>query len=173
MSFGSQSSDQQQQSQTGLLPEHRTYFSGLTPGLFSNVSQAARLGLEDPAGLDFTTQVDRLLPRGRYGVAPDAEMGVRQLGRDLFSQASAARALRGGYNPEHLESVLGDSIMAMSANIVPLQTQYAMARAQLAPQLRQAAFGFAVTPFQLASNILSQAVESAGTGHSSGIGFGV
>jgi len=61
----------------------------------------------------------------------------------------------------------------MSAQLLPLQTQVALQRASMFPQLRQAQFGFTTTPFQLVSNLLSGATESAATGQSSGFGFGL
>lgn len=167
MSFGQQSSESV--SRRGLLPEQQYWASSQVPGLFGNVQQASQQAQTDPGGLQFQGAVNQLLPVGPYGVPTGATQGVMQLGQDLWSNASGARAARGGTSPYNLEGVLGDAVRMASPTLIPLATQTAFQRAAMAPQLRQSAFGYAMTPMQVISNLLSGTGES--TSSSSGFGF--
>lgn len=167
MSFGSQSASSQQS--RGLLGPERAYFSGLTPRLFSDVERTAQAAQDDPGGLEFMPVVNQLLPVGEYGLPPGAVAGAKQLGRDVFGSASANRAMRGGYSPSNLEGVLGDAVRMASPQLIPISTQYALQRAQMAPALRRSAFGYAMTPMEVISNLLAGTGE--GFSRSSGFGF--
>ena len=166
--FGKQSS--KQESSQGLMPGERSYFSGLTPGYFRQFDTRAKQAMGDPGGLEYMNVVDRLLPTGRYGLPVGATEGVHQLGRDLFAQTSGARAARGFRSPDNLEAALGDAIRMASGQLIPLSTQFAMQRAQMAPALRSAAFGYGSAPLETLRNLLASSGASKGT--SSGFGFG-
>lgn len=165
MSFGMQESGSQ--SNQGLMPEQRYYFGSMMPELFGQARTRADEAYADPGGLAFQPVVDQLLPIGPYGVPTSATEGVKQLGRDLFTGVSGSRAMRGWASPYNLEGVVGDSVRMASGQLVPLATQTAFTRAQMAPALRQAAFNFGVSPFEM----VSRAVSGSGQSSSSGSGF--
>lgn len=170
MGFGSasygQSSSQSEQSQ-GLNPAQRAWFSRQAPGEFGRLQEFAARGAQDPGGLYYGQTVDQMLPIGRYGLPTGATEGVSQLGRDLYGQYSGSRAARGFNAPENLEGVIGDALRMASPQLLPLSTQFALQRAQLAPALRQASFGYGVAPFEAIRNILS----GSGSGSSSANAF--
>ncbi len=171
MSFGLgyNEHESEQQSSSGLFKPQRTYFSNISPKEFGYARGRALEAEQDPGGLQYQSVVDRLLPMGRYGLPAGSEAGVYQLGRDLFSRASGSRAQRGFTNPQNLEAVLGDSLRMASGQLIPQATQVALQRAQMAPALRQAAFGYGTAPLQFLQQLLSGSSE--GTGSSSGFGF--
>ena len=172
MSYGSGSYGQQRSdshSTQGLMPMQRQQFSNMTPGEFGYVRKRAREAEADPGGLQYQGVVDKLLPMGPYGLPEGATKGVYQLGRDMFTQASGSRAQRGFRSPANLEAVLGDSLRMASGALIPQSTQVALQRAQMAPALRQAAFGYASSPMQILQSLLAGSGES--TGSSSGFGF--
>lgn len=156
------------ESSQGLLPGQRGYFSGLAPDEFSYARKRARQAEADPGGLQYQGVVNQLLPIGKYGLPTGATEGVYQLGRDLFTQASGSRASRGFRSPENLEAVLGDAVRMASGTLIPQSTQVALQRAQMAPALRQAAFGYASNPMQMINSLLSGSAQSA----SESFGFG-
>lgn len=166
MSFGQQKSSSTQT--RGLLSPQHSYFSGLTPDLFTGVEGTSRGARDDPGGLEFMPTVDQLLPVGEYGLPPGAVAGAKQLGRDMFSSASGQRAARGGFSPENLEGVAGDAIRMAAPQLLPYSMQYALQRAAMAPSLRRASFGYAMTPMEVVSNLLA----GSGEGRSSSSGFG-
>lgn len=167
MSYGQQGSESRES--RGLMPAQREYFSGLAPGIFDEARGFSRAAALDPAGLEYLPAVERMLPTGRYGLPSNVDAGVFQLGRDLFSGASGARALRGFGTPASLEGVAGDALRMASGQLAPLMTQYALQRAAITPQLRQMAFGFQMTPSQILSNLLAATGQSQSD--SSGFGF--
>ena len=176
MGFGGAGYNQSRSSQSssqGLLPEQRQYFSGLAPSEFGFVQGLSRQARKDPGGLQYQNVVDQLLPIGRYGLPTGATEGVYQLGRDLFTGASGARAQRGFNQPENLEGVLGDAVRMASGQLIPQSTQVALQRAQMAPALRQAAFGYGMTPMQTLQQLLAGSGASQGAASSFGFsGYG-
>jgi hypothetical protein len=167
MSFGKQQSEQRQSS--GLNPGERVLFSNAAKGQFDRAQGLADEAYRDPGGLAYQGMVNQLLPMGRYGMAQSVDDGISQLGRDLFVGASGNRAQRGFNTPYNLEGVLGDSMRMASSQLVPQANQFAMQRAQFAPQLRQAAFGYGQIPFQNLSQLLTG--SSQGGASSSGFQF--
>lgn len=165
MSFGHQSSGSE--SSQGLFGEQRMQFSQMLPGLYGQARQRADEAYADPGGLQYQGVVDTLLPTGRYGLPTAATEGVAQLGRDTFSRASAARFMRGGGSPYNLEGVLGDSMRMAAPTLLPLSSQFALAKAQMHPALRRAAFDFGIAPFEMAN----RAVSGSGSSTSSSEGL--
>ena len=161
-----QSNSESEQSQ-GLTPAYRNWFSAQAPGEFGRLQGFADQARQDPGGLGYRSVVDQLLPIGRYGLPTGATEGVAQLGRDLYSQYSGSRANRGFRSPDNLEAVLGDALRMASPQLIPLSTQFAMQRAQMAPALQQSAFGYGAAPFDAIRNILA----STGSGTSSSNAF--
>jgi hypothetical protein len=156
MGFGSAgSSKSSSTSSQGLDRKQRGYFSGLTPQYFSRVDQAAQAGQQDPMGLRYQSAVDQALPVGRYGLPTGATEGAMQLGRDLFSQNSGARTLRGFNSPNSIDAVVGDAVRMASPTLIPLSTQFAMDRAKLLPELNQASFGYASAPLDSIKDLLA------------------
>jgi hypothetical protein len=153
VSFGKQESQSQQSS--GLNPGERVAFSNQAQGQFGNLQHAAERAAADPGGLAYRSTIDQLMPTGRYGMSAGADQGISQLGRDLFTQASANRAQRGFNTPYNLEAVLGDSMRMASGQLVPQANQWAMQRAQFAPALRQATFGYELAPMQAFQQLLT------------------
>lgn len=164
MSYSQNSSSSS--SSRGLGNEQRQYFSWQTPEEYNYIKGAARRAAADPGGLSYMPTVDKLLPVGKYGTAASGDAGIAQLGRDMFSKTSGARAQRGFTTAPNLESVIGDSLRMASPQLIPLAQQYALQRAAMAPQLQQMSMGYTLTPMQIISNLL------AGTGESSASGFG-
>lgn len=171
MSFGMQGGHSSSESQQGLLPGQRNYFSGLAPTEYGNVKQASTESMADPAGTNFLPFIERLIPSGRYGLPASVDQGMYQLGQDMFSKASASRAARGFNTASNLEGVTGDAIRMVSGQMIPTLTNYALQRAAMAPQLRGAFMGYATTPMQIISNLLSGTGESSAS--SSNFGFGI
>lgn len=167
MSFGGQSSSSD--SERGLSFYDRLYFSDKARGEYDHVKTRAREAEADPGGLAFMPTVNALLPVGKYGLHPNTTTGVDQLGRDMFSRASGSRAQRGFNTAYNLEGVTGDAVRMVAPTLIPLQTQYALARAQAAPALRAASFGYAKTPMDIISSLLA----GAGRSTSEGMGFGL
>lgn len=151
--FGYQQSKSKQSS--GLNKNQRTYFSNVAPSAYSTIEKQARMGMEDPGGLEFQPVVDQLLPMGQYGGAASADPGLRQWGRDMFTQAAGNRAQRGFNTPYNFEAVAGDAMRMAAPRITDIATNYALQRAQMAPTLRQSSFGYAQAPFENINNILS------------------
>lgn len=169
MSFGMGKQSSKQSQSSGLDRPQRTLFSGWAPAEFGYARSRARAAEADPAGLAYRNVVDQMLPTGPYGLPYGATEGVYQLGRDLMSQYSGTRAQRGFNSPMNLEGVLGDAVRMAAPQLIPLSTNYALQRAQIAPALRQASFGYAQSPFEMLQSILSG--SSSGKGSSSGWGF--
>lgn len=167
-SLGYNQGSQQSESSQGLMPTQRAWFSRRAPGLFGAFTDLANTGMGDPAGLQYEDTVNRMIPIGRYGLPTSATEGTYQVGRDLFSQASASRAGRGFRSPDNLEAVLGDAVRMASGTLIPLSTQFALQRAQIAPALRSAAFGYGRSPIDVLQNLLA----GSGASSSSGSGFG-
>jgi hypothetical protein len=167
MSFGGQASDSS--SSRGLNWYERNHFSGLAPAEFGYLQSRARAAADDPGGLSYMNTVNALLPTGEFGLHPSSTMGVRQLGSESWNKASGSRAQRGFRAPTNLEAVLGDSMRMIAPQLIPLQTQYALGRAELAPKLRGLSMGYAATPMQIISSLLS----GTGASTSSGMGFGL
>lgn len=169
MSYGQQSSNSEQSS--GLSPYYRNWFSTQTPDEYGYVRKRAREAERDPGGLQFMDTVNQLLPIGKYGLPTGATEGTYQLGRDLMTKYSGTRAMRGFNQPENLEGVLGDAVRMASGQLIPLSTQVAMQRAQMAPALREASFGYASSPMKVIQSLLSSSGQSKSS--SSGFGFDV
>ena len=167
MSFGKQESEQRQSQ--GLNPGERVLFSNLAPHTFERFANRAKGAMNDPGGLDFMPTVDRLLPMGRYGMSQGADAGAMQFGRDLFTSASGNRAQRGFNTPYNLEGVTGDALRMASSQLIPQANAFAMQRAQMAPALRQAQFGYGAQPMQMLHGLLTG--SSQGGGQSSGFNF--
>lgn len=167
MSFGKQESEQR--TSTGVNPGERVWFSDRAPGAYNQFKYRAEEAMNDPGGLQFQGVVDQLMPMGRYGMSQGADQGISQLGRDIFTGASGNRAQRGFNTPYNLEAVLGDSMRMASSQLVPQANAFALSRAQMAPALRQAHFGYGSAPMQTLQQILSG--SSQGGGNSSGFQF--
>jgi hypothetical protein len=167
MSFGGQ--DSSGTSDRGLSLYDRLYFGDRAKEEFNYVKGHSDAAVRDPAGLAFMPTVDRLLPVGKYGLHPGTEMGVHQLGRDMFGRASGSRAQRGFNTAHNLEGVTGDAIRMSTGTLLPLQTQYALSRAQMAPQLRGLSMGYAKTPMDVISNLLASSGSSQN--QSEGVGM--
>lgn len=165
-SYGSQKSESQ--SNQGLPAHWRSYYLDKSIPEFDYLQGRTRGYAQDPGGLRWQGDVDRLLPTGKYGLHPNLEGSTLQLGRDLFSNASSSRAMRGFNTPPSLEAVTGDAIRMASPQLANLQTQYALARAQMAPELQKLSFGYEQTPMQILQNLIS----GSGASSSSGSGFG-
>ena len=112
--------------------------------------------------------VNQLLPMGRFGMSQGADQGISQLGREMFTSASGNRAQRGFNTPYNLEAVLGDSMRMASGQLIPQANEFAMQRAQMAPQLRQAHFGFGSQPMQAMQQLLTGSSQGGSESH----GFG-
>jgi len=161
MSYGQESHSQS----SGLNPDQRAWFSGQAPSLFRQSQGFSREAANDPGGLEYLNLIDNsLLPTGKYGLPQAATEGVYQLGRDLFANASASRAQRGFGQASNLEGVLGDAIRMASGQLIPISTQVALQRAQMAPALRQARFGYQMTPMQTLRDLLSGSSVGQGSG---------
>jgi hypothetical protein len=167
MSFGGQGSHSQ--SDRGLSLYDRLYFGDRAREEFNYVKGQSDQAVRDPGGLAFMPTVDRLLPVGRYGLNPNADMGAQQLGRDMFGRASGSRASRGFNTAHNLEGVVGDAVRMASPTLMPLVQQYALARATAAPALRAASFGYAKSPMDIISNLLA----ASGQSNSESMGFGM
>lgn len=167
MSFGKQSSEQR--SSTGLNPGERVWFSNRAPGAYRDVENLSTEAYNDPGGLAYQGVVDQLLPMGRYGQSQGADQGIMQLGREAFTGASGNRAQRGFNTPHSLDGVIGDAMRMASSQLIPQSNAFAMQRAQMAPALRQAAFGYGMTPMQTMQQLLTGSSQSGGT--SSGFQF--
>lgn len=169
MSYGQQGSESQQS--RGLMPEQRYYFSQQAPGAYKDLKQIGTTAGNDPAGLGFMSDVETLLPTGRYGLPASLDTSIYQLGRDMYGSASSARSLRGYNTPASYDAVVGDALRMASGQLASLATNYALQRASIAPQLRAASFGFYTSPYQYLSNLLAGTGEGSST--SSGFGFDV
>lgn len=165
MSFGS--GGQSSSSTRGLAPDEHAYFSDKSRNLFTDTEGFSREAANDSGGLQYMSTVDQLLPLGRYGLPTSATEGTYQLGRDLFTQASGSRAQRGFSTPNNIEAVVGDAVRMASGQLIPQSIQMALTRAQMAPALRQAAFGYRMTPMQTLSNLLASSGASQGSGSQS------
>ena len=170
MGFGGGYSESSQESQAskGLMSGDRANLSGQLSEMFPSIRQFGIQQAQDPLGLQYMDAVQRLMPTGPLGMSPAFSSGLNQIAKDLFGSASAARANRGGMAPSNLEGVVGDAIRMAAGQLAPWSTQMELARAGLAPQAAQSAMGFATTPFQLASNAVSGAGESAGSANAFG-----
>lgn len=166
MSFNRQSSNQK--SRQGLDEPRAVMFSEMAPERFNQMERYSQEARNDPGGLQYRNTVDQLLPTGRYGMSQGADQGIMQLGRDMFSSASSNRAQRGFKSPHNLEAVLGDSMRMASSQLVPSANAWAMQKAQMAPALRQASFGYSSAPLNAIQNLLSG--SGSGSGKSSGFG---
>lgn len=166
MSYGQQSSNSQ--SERGLPGIYRVHFLNESIPEFGYVQNLSHGAAADPSGSRFMTQVDRMLPVGKYGLHPNMDMAVGQIGRDMFSNASASRTLRGFNNANNLEAVTGDAVRMASPVLAPLVSQYALDRANMAPKLQQLSVGYGTTPM----NILQNLIGGSGTSSSTSGGFG-
>ncbi len=166
MSFGKQ--DSESRSSQGLNPGERVAMSNQAPGIYNQYRQRADTAMGDPGGLEYQSTVDQLLPMGKYGMAQSADQGAYQLGKDLFTSASGNRAQRGFNTPYNLEGVLGDSMRMASSQLMPQANAFAMQRAQMAPALRQASFGYGSAPMQALQQLLAGSSQSGSESHSFG-----
>lgn len=162
MAFGTQESDSE--SSQGLMGQERYHFSSMMPGLHAQARARADEAYADPAGLQFGSTVDQMLPMGEYGLPIAATEGVKQLGRNLFAQTSGSRAFQGRVTPYNLEGVVGDAVRMSSPTLLPLSTQFALQRAAIAPALRQASFNFGIAPYEMAQRALSGSGSSTSSG---------
>lgn len=167
MGFGSGSYQQSKQSQaSGLDKRQRAYFSGLTPQYVSRLDQDAQVGAQDPGGLRFQSDVNRLMPVGPYGLSPGSTEGVYQLGRDLMSKYSGSRAQRGFNSPSSLDAIFGDAIRMAAPQLMPLSESYNLERAKLGQLLGQTQFGYQNATLDAITKLLSG--SSSGSGSSFG-----
>ena len=171
MSLGGGGSGSKSNQNSGVHGDERGWFNAISPDQFNSFDSVARQAKNDPGGLDYQGTVDKLLPMGRYGQSQGADNGIMQLGRDLFSSASSNRAQRGFNTPYNLEGVLGDSMRMASSQLIPQANQFAQSRAQMAPALRQASFGYGSAPMQVIQNLLNG--TSLGNSKSFGFNFEV
>lgn len=61
----------------------------------------------------------QLMPGGRYGVGVNADAGVNEYGRNMFSQTSADMGSRGFMSPENQGGVIGSAIQRSLPQLIP------------------------------------------------------
>jgi hypothetical protein len=129
---GYQESESQSQTRTGLRgtpyegqAAEQAFKQGMLMSDFTN-----RMFSSPDALLGFGQQ---MLPGGRYGLGAPTDTAVEQLGRMMFSNASAGGAFRGQLSPENQTAVIGAAMQNMLPYLIPQIQQFQTAQF-LAPQ---------------------------------------
>lgn len=110
-----------------------------------------------------------LLPGGRFGVGSNADAGVNEYGRNMFSQTSADMGSRGFVSPENQGGVIGSAIQRSLPQLIPQMMQFQQAQFQAPQSLFDAA--------RLRADFWNQArgarQSSSGEGEGTGFNFGI
>jgi hypothetical protein len=111
----------------------------------------------------------QLLPGGRYGLGSNADSGVNEYGRDMFSRTSADMGSRGFVSPEAQGGVIGSAIQRSLPSLIPQQQAFQLAQFQAPQNLVQTA-GSAADYW---ARLLGSRQTGSSTGSSNGFNFSI
>ena len=160
MGLGVQSSNSEQESNSGLLRGDKSGISSYAAGL------APQLG---GSLMNFVRSQTPSFNTGRYGVAEEFDPAIEMLGNNMFNKASGNAAAKGFVSPGNLEGVIGSAVREAAPQLAQLADSAAQRRLFGPDQIMAQRFGTG----QNFLTALSQLLGGSASGNSSSFGFNV